>query len=285
LNILTFDIEDWYMSYESSQIAHDHWPQLESRIEANLNDILAFLDTHNTHATFYIMGWVAQQNPETVKKIAQGGHEIGYHSWFHEQPITQGNEKFEQDLRNGLDLLENITAQKVRYYRAPCFSLSHHTGWIIPILLNHGITVCSSTLSGRSINLGTIPDQPCILHYKDHTMLELPLNRARILGFNYVYTGSGYFRILPLNLIKKLFTSHPYNMAYFHPRDFDPKVPKTKFLPFYRNIMSRLGNKTTIPKLSALIKQQPFITVGQAAEELLKTPENLPHVNLDVPEP
>lgn len=281
MNILTFDIEDWYMSYESSQIAHDQWLQLESRIEANLNDILSFLETHNTHATFYIMGWVAQQNPETVKNIARAGHEIGYHSWYHEQPFKQGSEKFEQDLRDGLELLENLTSQNVRHYRAPCFSLNHRTGWIIPILLNHGITVCSSTLSGRSLNPETIPDQPCILRYKGHTMLELPLNRAKLSGFNFVYTGSGYFRIMPLKLIQRLYARHPYNMAYFHSRDFDSKVPTTPLLPLYRNIMSNLGNKTTKRKLSALIKQQPFITAGQAAEELLKTPEKLPHINIE----
>jgi hypothetical protein len=55
-------------------------------------------------------------------------------------------------------------------------------------------------------------------------------------------------------------------MAYFHPRDFDTRVPKTKLLPFYRNIMSNLGNRTTIPKLQQLIPQLNFQPVGKAWE-------------------
>ncbi len=282
MNILTFDIEDWYMSYDGSQIDHSLWPMLESRIEENLNDILSFLKSMNTPGTFYIMGWIAEQYPETVKKIAQDGHEIGYHSRFHEQPAKQGNWLFIKDLEYGLEILEKITSKKVTHYRAPRCSLNHHSAWIIPILTHHGITVSSSTLSGRKLLRGTIPDHPVIFDYNGSSMLEFPLNRASFFSFNYVFTGSGYFRIMPQWLIKTLYARHPYNMAYFHPRDFDPAVPATPLLPFYRNIMSRLGNKTTKTKLSALIKQQPFITVGQAAEELLKTPEKIPRINLGV---
>jgi len=256
------------------------WPTLESRIETNLNDILAFLKKNNTLATFYIMGWIAEKFPETVKKIAHAGHEIGYHSWFHEQPVKQGHQKFTKDLKDGLEILEQITVKKVTHYRMPRFSLNQHTAWVIPILSEHGIKVSSSTLSGRKLSMGTIPYHPVIFDYQGHSMPEFPLNRASLFGFNYIYTGSGYFRIMPLKLIQKLYAHQTYNMAYFHPRDFDPAVPTTPLLPFYRNIMSRLGNKTTKPKLSALIKQQSFITVGQAAEQLLKTPEKIPHINL-----
>lgn len=280
LNILTFDIEDWYMSYNSSQIAHEHWSQLESRIEPNLNEILRFLESHNTHATFYIMGWIAARHPEMVKKIALAGHEIGYHSFYHELPVKQGFQQFSNDLDEGLGLLEKSAKKKVRHYRAPRFSLDHYSAWTIPILLSHGIEVSSSTLSGRVVNSFKIPPHPIFLDYNDHIILEMPLSRGSVAGFNCVYTGSGYFRIMPRSLIKMLYAIHPYNMAYFHPRDFDPAVPTTPLLPFYRNIMSHLRNSTTIPKLNALMKEQKFMTVGQAAEELLKTPENIPHINL-----
>jgi len=239
------------MSYDGSQIDQRMWPTLESRIEANLNDILAFLKNNNALATFYIMGWIAEKFPETVKKIAQAGHEIGYHSWFHEQPVKQGRQQFTKDLKDGLEILEQITSKKVIQYRMPRFSLNHNTAWVIPILLENGIQVSSSTLSGRKLNKGTISDHPVMFDYQGHSILEFPLSRASIFGLNHVYTGSGYVRIMPLKLIQKLYARHTYNMAYFHPRDFDPAVPTTPLLPFYRNIMSRLGNKTTKTKLSA----------------------------------
>lgn len=274
MNLLSFDIEDWYMSYTSSQLPVKKWHQMESRIAHNLDIILGFLEEKHQKATFYIMGWVAAHNPETVKKIMKAGHEIGYHSYYHELPAHQGPEAFEQDLQRGLDVLEHITGLKVTQYRAPRFSFDRQTAWTIPVLLKHGITLSSSVMSGRQLGTALSPQYPFIWSYNGHQILEMPLNRASTFGLQWVYTGSGFFRIFPLPLIRKMYAASSYNMAYFHPRDFDPDVPTTPMLPFYRNIMSRLGNKTTIPKLSRLMDQFRFTSVGQAAAQLDK--QNLP---------
>jgi hypothetical protein len=103
----------------------------------------------------------------------------------------------------------------------------------------------------------------------------MPLNRQQTLGYRWVYTGSGYFRIMPYWLIQKLYAASNYNMAYFHPRDFDPEVPKTKLLPFYRNIMSNLGNTTTIPKLQKLTHQCNFLPVYKAWQQYQQSNSNI----------
>lgn len=268
MNLLSFDIEDWYMSYTSSQLPVQKWHEMESRIANNLGLILRFLEEKHQKATFYIMGWVAAQNPETVKKIAAAGHEIGYHSYYHELPAHQGPEAFERDLQRGLGVLEHITGVKVTQYRAPRFSFDRHTAWAIPILLKHGITISSSMMSGRPLGTALSPQSPFLWSYDGHQIIEMPLNRASTFGLHWVYTGSGFFRIFPFPLIKKMYAAGSYNMAYFHPRDFDPDVPTTPLLPYYRNIMSRLCNKTTIPKLSKLMHQSTFLAVGQAAAQI-----------------
>ncbi len=270
MNILSFDIEDWYMSYTSSQIPVANWHSLESRIAFDLNIILDFLESHNTKATFYIMGWVAENHSQTVKKIATAGHEIGYHSWYHELPADQGPVAFEADLVRGLALLEDLIGAKVQQYRAPRFSFDHNTAWAIPVLLKHGITLSSSMMSGRLLGDAKSPASPFIWTCQDHQILEMPLNRVTTLGTKWVYSGSGFFRLFPFQLIQRMYASSSYNMAYFHPRDFDPDVPTTKLLPFYRNIMNRLGNATTIPKLSQLMQQFTFTAVGEAAATLDK---------------
>jgi peptidoglycan-N-acetylglucosamine deacetylase len=271
MHLLSFDIEDWYMSYTSSQLPVAKWPVMPSRIAHNLDIILGFLEEKHQIATFYIMGWVAENNPETVKKIAAAGHEIGYHSYYHELPVHQGPEAFEADLVKGLAVLEHIIGRKVTQYRAPRFSFDRHTAWAIPILLRHGITLSSSMMSGRPLGTATSPQSPFIWVHEGQQILEMPLNRATTLGVPWVYTGSGFFRIFPYPLIKMMYAANAYNMAYFHPRDFDPDVPATNLLPFYRNIMSRLGNSTTIPKLSKLMQHHTFVSVGQAASELNTT--------------
>ena len=256
------------MSYDSSQIPVSQWDSLPGRIPVNIADILTFLEAHRLTATFYIMGWVAARYPETVRSIAAAGHEIGYHSYYHQLPENQTPEAFEADLERGLSLLRNITGQSVTHYRAPRFSLGFHTGWVIPILLKHGITTSSSVMGGRKQGNNQIPQTPFIFEHDGHHLLEFPLNRQNTLGLHWVYTGSGYLRLLPIKILQHLYSTNTYNMAYFHPRDFDPHVPKTNLLPFYRNLMSNLGNTTTIPKLTQLLKHHPFQTIGHATQTL-----------------
>ncbi len=203
MNILSFDIEDWYMSYTSSQIPVAKWQSLESRIAFDLNIILDFLASHNTKATFYIMGWVAENHGETVKKIAAAGHEIGYHSWYHELPLDQGPKAFEADLVRGLALLQDLIGTKVLQYRAPRFSFDQNTAWAIPVLLKHGITLSSSMMSGRLLGDAKSPASPFIWACQNHQILEMPLNRATTLGVNWVYTGSGFFGCFLFSLSKK----------------------------------------------------------------------------------
>ena len=55
------------------------------------------------------------------------------------------------------------------------------------------------------------------------------MNIYKFLSFNIVFSGGGYFRLLPekilLNLFKK---NNEYIMTYFHPRDFDYEQPRMK---------------------------------------------------------
>jgi len=276
MNILSFDVEDWYMSYDASQIEVSRWSELPGRIRQNLDDILIFLEEHRTTATFYIMGWVAREYPDVVKKVFSKGHEIGYHSFYHQLPVNQGPDEFEKDLSEGLALLEDLIGEKVVHYRAPRFSLCHRTAWSLPILVGNGIKVSSSVKSVRRFGNEKVPSHPFYFSYNGIQLLELPLNQASFFGINFVYTGSGYFRILPFEVIRQLYDAADYNMAYFHPRDFDTDVPKTDLLPFYRNIMSSLGNNTTANKLSRLMRSRQFITVGQAAGLYKESDQKLP---------
>lgn len=268
INILSIDIEDWFLSYDSSQISYDKWPLLESRVGQNARTILDLLTKHKQKATFFILGWIAERHQELIKEISEAGHEIGYHSYHHAIPVNQGVEAFEDDLVKGLSLLSKITGKPIGLYRAPMFSLCNASAWTIPILLKHGITISSSYKSHYPFNDHRIPSTPFYFEHEGMQLMELPLNRIKVPFLNLVYTGSGYFRMLPLWLIKILFDRSAYNMTYFHPRDFDENVPFTTLLPVYRNWMNRFGNRSTSAKLAALLLSRNFLTIGEAALKL-----------------
>ena len=53
------------------------------------------------------------------------GFEIGTHSNIHALAYTQNKKDFNSDLKESIDILENITNKKVKYYRAPRFSIKN----------------------------------------------------------------------------------------------------------------------------------------------------------------
>lgn len=261
LNILTFDIEDWYLSYHSSQIPLDKWPELESRTHRNTVRILDILSELGIRATFFILGYEAEKNPQLIKLIASAGHEIGFHSYYHVPPEYQQPAVFEKELREGLRLLNQLTNREVKFYRAPVFSLNARSLYILDILLRNGIQVSSSAVAGCRIGQKHVPAMPFAW---SGGLIEFPLP---VLSRNYLrlpYSGGGYFRSLPFRLTQGIARQRSYNMWYFHPRDFDENVPTTPLLPWYRNSMTRLGTGKSIEKFRKLLKRFRFISLGEA---------------------
>ncbi len=263
LRLLSFDIEEWFLARDVLKIPVEKWPTLPVRVIENTKIILQLLNKHQQKAVFYVLGWIAEQYPDLIKLIVKEGHTIGYHSYYHQRPEEQDKSVFEEDLVKGLSLLEKISGLKITHYRAPLFSLNKNSLWIVPILLKHGIKVSSSTKSGVGLKSSKVPYQPFCFETEGHKLIELPLSRVRLFGQDFVYSGSGYLRILPKAIVQYLFKSRNYTLAYFHPRDFDVNVPKAKELGRARNFLNSLGNNTTYHKLDILLKRFEFLSPEQ----------------------
>lgn len=268
MHLLTFDIEDWYLSYHSSQIPPHLWPDLESRTDRNTRTILNFLEQHQLKATFFFLGYEAKSNPALVRDIHRSGHEIGFHSVWHEPPYAQTAKAFESDLKEGIALLQDLVGDEIVLYRAPMFSLDDRTPWVPEILLQNGIRISSSIYGAKTWKGEKLPRQPFLWKTKIGNLLEFPLIATRWGGVPVHTNGGGYFRILPYPLLKLFLLAKDYNVFYFHPRDFDIQLPKSKYLPFYRNLMGRLGNRTTAHKIKRLTEKISFISIKQAAAQL-----------------
>lgn len=246
----------------------EKWASLENRVIANTNIILSFLSKHNIKATFFVLGWIAEQYPDLIKQIASAGHDIGYHSYFHRIPKYQSKEDFETDLTTGIELLEKITNKKIEYYRAPNFSLKNK--WMLDCLVNNGIKVSSSIKNPMQNNGKSLPNEPFILTRNGNSIIELPLNTTNLIFVKYAYSGSGYFRLLPYPIIKKIYQNKPYLMMYFHPNDFDNNIPTPSVLGIKRNTLNTIGTTTTLPKLEKLTKHHMFISISQALQQIKK---------------
>ena len=84
-NIMTVDVEDWFHILEvEGGYARQDWSGLEARVETNTEVLLELLSSGGATATFFVVGWVATQHPELIRRIADAGHEVASHSFWHE---------------------------------------------------------------------------------------------------------------------------------------------------------------------------------------------------------
>ena len=116
------------------------------RVVSNTNSILRLLNKHQTLATFFVLGDVAKNYPSLIKEIAADGHEIGVHSYAHQQLFKLTPEQAYADTRLAKDTIENIIGTKTFGFRAPAFSLMPATSWALPMLAELGFTYDSSIM-------------------------------------------------------------------------------------------------------------------------------------------
>jgi peptidoglycan-N-acetylglucosamine deacetylase len=268
MNILTFDIEEWFHLLDNpSTRTEADWGRYETRIHANMDRIFQLLDDTNRRATFFCLGWVAEKHPDVIRRIADAGYEIGTHSYAHQLAYEQSPTEFQADLTRSILALQDVTGQPVRAYRAPGFSVKALNRWVFPVLVEQGIEVdCSifpaDRAHGGDASFGMA--EPCLLDVGGSRLKEFPINTVAVLGQPLIFSGGGYFRLLPYPLIQRFMRQSPYVMTYFHPRDFDPQQPMIRGLSRARQFKSYYGLAGCWPKLRRLLLDYEFIDLAEA---------------------
>jgi peptidoglycan/xylan/chitin deacetylase (PgdA/CDA1 family) len=89
--------------------------------------ILALLARHQVRATFFVPGYTAHRYPSVVRAVAEAGHEIAHHSYFHENTIGMDAKTEAAMLDLGLKALWDVAGVRPAGYRAPMWELNYHT--------------------------------------------------------------------------------------------------------------------------------------------------------------
>lgn len=281
MNILTFDIEEWFhlLDNESTK-GEKQWANYESRIHNNVDRILDILDRHNIKATFFCLGWIARKYPEVVRKISNK-HEIGTHTDMHQLVYEQSPEEFNKDVEFSVKILEDITGQKVKYFRAPGFSITENEKWAFEVLVENGIEIDCSVFPAPRAH-GGFPSygtcEPSIISYNGISIKEFPISYTKILNKPIIFSGGGYFRLFPYSMIKQWTKQSDYMMTYLHPRDFDASQPVIQELSYFRKFKSYIGLKGAERKLNKWLTDFEFIDIATAVNKI--DWENVPIVKL-----
>jgi len=272
MHILTFDIEEWFHLLDTNSSRNEEgWNSMESRIHKNVDRILKALHNSKHKATFFCLGWVAKKYPEIINKIDAMGYEIASHSMLHQLVFEQGKKAFKEDLTKSICSLEDVLGKKITMFRAPGFSIGSANPWAFEELCECGIEIDCSVFPATHGHGGFKEfgqAKPALVSVNGKTIKEFPINLFSKYGKNFIFSGGGYFRLLPYPVLLALFKRSEYCMTYFHPRDFDAMQPMLPGLPLRRKFKSYYGLSSAFSKLEKLLKEFVFTDVRTAASKV-----------------
>lgn len=281
MNLLTFDIEEWYLNHQKDGLKEKY-----AEYDRYLDVILNKLDERKLKATFFCVGEMGRLFPEVIRKIQQYGHEIGCHSNTHTWLNKMTEVECREDTHRAVDSLEQCIGKKVKSYRAPAFSIGENNKWAFEILAENGIERDASIFPAER-DFGGFPGfrqkTPCIVEYNGIKLKEFPVCTTHVLGKEMAYSGGGYFRFFPLSFVKNEMSKSKYAMCYFHIGDLVLEsggvMSKETYEAYFkekgslkarymRYLKSNLGKKNAFDKMMKLIDETEFVGLRQADETI-----------------
>jgi polysaccharide deacetylase family protein (PEP-CTERM system associated) len=271
INALTIDVEDYFQVQAFSDvISRNDWCQYPMRVANNTYRLLELLEQRGIHATFFILGWVAERCPSLVRDIFNAGHEIGSHGYGH-QMISRGDEKsFRSDIGHAKSILEDQIGVDVKCFRAPSYSITTKTLWALEILGEVGFEYDSSIFPVHHDYYG-IPDAPRFPHYRflrdGSRLLEFPPSTLPAYGINLPVAGGGYLRLLPYGVtawaIRRINEKEAQPaMVYLHPWEIDPEQPRVA-APWRSRFRHYQNLRSTEEKLARLLDDFSWASMSE----------------------
>jgi len=263
-NALTVDVEDWYHVCGIGE--QEETPRHLWRISVTIKKVLALLERHGCRATFFMLGSVAESNPELAPIIVAKGHEIASHGYSHTLLSQMDRQQFLDELLRTQKILMEQTGQRPVGYRAPQWSVSRKTPWVDDILAEQGYVYDSSRNPLPFVGDSSGQRQPYRITTPHGPLWEIPpmVTPARLVNLP---SGGGWgFRLFPLAMIKATIEHYGRQQApavlYLHPREVDPDGPRLQ-LPLLKRFAAYGTCNDATPRLSALLKRFRFSTLAE----------------------
>jgi polysaccharide deacetylase family protein (PEP-CTERM system associated) len=228
-DLMTVVLEDYFhVGAMRGLISPHQWNRFETRFESNTLKALALLNRNDVKATFFVLGWIAERQPELVAEIARQGHEIANYGYAHRDVHQMTREEFRDDARRSRDLLEIASGRRVVGFRIPQGLRSADDLWVLDVLAEEGYVYDSSVVpfTYDRVARGAFLDEN-----DGRELWEFPHATINLFGFLLPISGGNYFRQIPHTLLqhavarwKRQFDS-PF-MMYCHVWELDPDQPR-----------------------------------------------------------
>ena len=266
MNILGIDFEDWFHPQLIKKNIKDE--KHEARMFKGLEKIIEMLRGKNTVATFFVVGEVLENNPEIFDMIIENGHEIAFHTMYHDRIDTS---YFRENFSNEIEKFSKLTNKKSKGFRAPTFSLNQNSSWIIDALANSGYLYDSSIVPAKTDLYGMpnadtkpyrISSQSLEKNDSHGKLIEFPILVTKFLGKKTPAGGGFYLRFLPTKIIKNAIKNYEKQNIpatfYIHSWELTPEfMPKIK-LPYKDNFITFHNIGKAYDKMENLLEKFQF---------------------------
>ena len=233
-NSISFDIEEWYhANYDDVLI--DSFQNKATNLEDNVDRLVDVCEKYRVKSTCFVLGTVARDKPEIVRKLHNAGHEIASHGFSHKLVYSMTEKQFLNELKQSKDILEDITGESVKGFRAPSWSVREDIlDWYYSALEQAGFVYSSSVYPAYTYLYG-IPGFSQNAHYPEINgarvnVLEIPVPVFGAFKKYVGYSGGFYLRFFPAWFIKYLLNranaKGQSTFIYLHPREIDINQPR-----------------------------------------------------------
>ena len=271
MNLLGIDFEEWFHPELIQKYIKktDH----ELSVVNGIDKILDLLTTHDTYATFFMVGELIESRPELIDKILDNGHEIGFHTMYHDRLDSMNNkQKFVEELKK----FAKLTSKKSKGFRAPSFSLNNSSAWAIDALVENGYQYDSSIVPAKTKLYG-MPNaelKPYKITSKDleknnenGKIVEFPLLTRKFFNYSIPVAGGFFIRLLPLRWIETAIKNNENKKIpstfYIHSWELTPEYMKKIPLSKIDNFITYHNLEKTSRRLEKLLKKFEFTSFNR----------------------
>lgn len=92
-----------------------------------IDDFLEVLDEYGAKVTFFLGGCWADDHVDLVKKMAERGHEIASHGYFHREHDKLNLQENREEIKTSVDFLQLASGQKISLFAPPSGAYNDET--------------------------------------------------------------------------------------------------------------------------------------------------------------
>jgi polysaccharide deacetylase family protein (PEP-CTERM system associated) len=259
-NFLTLDVEEWFDA-EIPRRKLTASPDENTAIEKQVDIFLGICERLQIKSTCFVIGKLAEKRPHIVKKLHLNGHEIATHSYAHKLVYSMSPVEFKEDLHKSIVILEDLTGESVKGFRAPSLSVNADCAdWFYKTLEGEKIVYSSSVYPGKTFLYGMPGANPLIHRVEGTSIMEIPQQLMNLGFLKTGVAGGTYLRLLPAWFIKAFITNknkkgYPV-FIYVHPWEliFQKYPVKLSFIESIIEYFGIKGNPTKIENVCNSIK-------------------------------